>query len=323
MKLLYCYLLLLFCTITGTRLVAQTDSGRPPVAIAKDTVLSQPRQALQPDSARPVAADTLQKDSLTAVAPLVSVPRMDTGTYGHYIQHPYLPLNKRAIYMISSFRERRNLDDLFYLLIGVLMLLTFIRMVFGRYFRNLFVLFLQTSLRQKQTRDQLLQDNMGSLFTNFLFVVSASIYAALLIQSQQWLENPFWHLVLYGAGLLTLVYAGKFLFLRFAGWVFNSAEAAGNYTFVVFLVNKVIGVALVPALFLLAFAQPAVKQVAVTVSLGAIGLLFAYRYVVSFAAIRNTLRVNALHFLLYLCAVEILPLLLLYKLMSDFIGGRF
>ena len=144
-----------------------------------------------------------------------------------------------------------------------------------------------------------------------------------MIRHREWLDYPFWHVIFFGAGLLSIVYFGKFLFLQFAGWVFNSREAAMNYTFTVFLVNKVLGISLVPFLFLMAFSASTLREVAFTVSVGLTGLLLLYRYVVSFANIRNTLKVNALHFFLYLCAVEILPLLVLYKLMADYIGGRF
>lgn len=268
------------------------------------------------------APDSTLIDTLKAEV-LPSGPFKDTTTYRRYYTHPYLPLTGKPMFMISDFRERRTLDDMFYLLMGVLLLVAFVRTAFPRYFKNLFILFFQTSLRQRQTKDQLLQDNLGSLFVNLLFIITTSIYGALVIRNKAWLDYPFWHIVFFGAGLLSIVYLGKFVFLQFSGWVFNSREAAVNYTFTVFLVNKVLGVLLVPFLFLMAFAQPSLKEVALTVSVGLVALLLLYRYVISFATIRNTLKVNALHFLLYLCAVEILPLLLLYKLMADYIGGRF
>ncbi len=330
-KQLYLLILTVFFQVV---VVAQSDTQK--------SNFSSPQQSVRTDSSKRVfsnniqqdslqlnvdsfslSADSVQTDSLQAVIPVTSVKRTDTSTYAKYLTHPYLPLTQKPMFMISDFRERRTLDDLFYLLMGVLLLVAFIRSAFPRYFKNLFVLFFQTSLRQKQTRDQLLQDNLGSVFVNLLFIVSTSIYGALIIRHREWLDYPFWHVIFFGAGLLAVVYFGKFLFLQFAGWVFNSREAAMNYTFTVFLVNKVLGVSLVPFLFFMAFATTSLKEVAFTISVGLTGLLLLYRYVVSFTTIRNTLKVNALHFFLYLCAVEILPLLVLYKLMADYIGGRF
>lgn len=308
--------------------ISQTDTPvRRAVVQQNDSAVPVTRR--QPIDTVSIIADTLQQqsDSLRAdsiiPATIPIAPGIDTSTYRKYYTHPFLPLTQKPLFMISDFRERRTLDDMFYLLMGVVLLLAFVRTVFPRYFKNLFILFLQTSLRQKQTKDQLLQDNLASLFVNLLFIITTSIYGALVIRNKEWLDYPFWHIVFFGAGLLTIVYFGKFLFLQFAGWVFNSREAAVNYTFTVFLVNKVLGVLLVPFLFLMAFARPGFKEVSLTVSVGLVLLLLLYRYIISFATIRNTLKVNALHFFLYLCAVEILPLLLLYKLMADYIGGRF
>jgi len=325
----HCFLVLtgIFSFFIG---IGQTDTPvrRATVVQQKDSVPPVTRQQQSVDTATIITdslqqrADSLLSDSL-AKAAIPAGPRIDTSTYRKYYTHPFLPITAKPLFMISDFRERRTLDDMFYLLMGVVLLLAFVRTVFPRYFKNLFVLFLQTSLRQKQTKDQLLQDNLGSLFVNLLFIISISIYGALVIRNKEWLDYPFWHIVFFGAGLLTIVYFGKFLFLRFSGWVFNSREAAANYTFTVFLVNKVMGVMLVPFLFLMAFAKPGLKEIALTVSVGIMILLLLYRYVISFATIRNTLKVNALHFFLYLCAVEVLPLLLLYKLMADYIGGRF
>lgn len=266
--------------------------------------------------------DSLRADSVRKLsAAIASRPVYDTSTYRKYETHPYLPIHKPALYMLIDYRQREPKDDLFYLMAGVIFVAAFIRTAFSKYFRNLFLLFFQTSLRQKQTRDQLLQDNLASLLMNFLFVISVGLYITLLIRYKNWTDIPFWWLAAGSASVLLAVYLVKYLFLVFTGWVFNSKEAAGSYVFVVFLVNKVLGVLLIPFLLVLAFANPGIVQVAVTVSLGIILLLLGYRYWVSFVAIRNKLKVNALHFLLYLCAVELLPLALIYKILMDYFNG--
>ncbi len=268
--------------------------------------------------------DSLLADSIKKAAiPVAPVIVYDTSSYQKYATHPYLPLNKPAIYMLIDYHKAASKDDLFYLMAGIVFVMAFIRVTFSKYFRNLFLLFFQTSLRQKQTRDQLLQDGLASLLTNLLFVMSAGLYITLLIRYKNWTDLSFWWLAAGSAGALLLVYLVKYLFLLFAGWIFNTKEAAGSYVFVVFLVNKVLGILLVPFLIILSFAGPEVVQVSVTVSIGMILLFFAYRYWVSFVAIRNKLKVNALHFLLYLCAVEILPLVLIYKVLMDYFTGSF
>lgn len=292
-----------------------TDSAVPPASIDSALVQDSIRKAtLLRDS---LLADSIRKAALNK--PLV--PQTDTSTYRKYETHPYLPLHQPAVYMLIDYHEGSNKDDLFYLMAGVVLLLAFIRAVFSKYFRNVFLLFFQTSLRQKQTRDQLLQNNLASLLTNFLFLVSAGLYITLLIRHYNWTDLSFWWVAAGSGTVLLVVYLAKYLFLLFTGWVFNTKEAAGSYVFVVFLVNKILGVVLVPFLLLIAFASAQVVQVAITLSIGIIALLFAYRYWVSFVAVRSKLKVNALHFLLYLCAVELLPLVLIYKVLINYFSG--
>ncbi len=282
-------------------------------AASKDTLLSAGKLR---DS---LLADSIRKASIKA-APVVVY---DTSTYRKYEVHPYLPFNRTPIYMIINYRKEVSKDDLFYLLVGVVFLLAFIRVSFSKYFRNLFLLFFQTSLRQKQTRDQLLQDNLASLLTNLLFIVSAGLYITLLIQYKHWIQAPFWWLAAGSAGVLLLTYLVKYLFLLFSGWVFNTREAAGSYVFVVFLVNKVLGVMLIPFLLVLAFSDTLVIEVSTTICAGLVGILLLYRYWVSYTAVRNKLKVNPLHFFLYLCAVELLPLILIYKVLINYLDGSF
>ncbi len=267
--------------------------------------------------------DSLLADSIRKVSIHSAHIIYDTTTYRKYEVHAFLPFNNPPVFMIINYRKEVSKDDLFYLLVGVIFLLAFIRVSFSKYFRNLFLLFFQTSLRQRQTRDQLLQDNLASLLTNLLFIVSAGLYITLLIQYKHWIQAPFWWLAAGSAGVLLLTYLVKYLFLLFSGWVFNTKEAAGSYVFVVFLVNKVLGVMLIPFLLVMAFSDTLVIEVSTTICAGLVGILVLYRYWVSYTAIRNKLKVNPLHFFLYLCAVELLPLILIYKVLINYLDGSF
>jgi len=90
-------------------------------------------------------------------------------------------------------------------------------------------------------------------------------------------------------------------------------EAANSYIFIVFIINKILGRLLLPFLILLAFTQGHLYSVTLILSWCGIGCLLFYRFILTYAAIRNQVKVNPFHFFLYLCAFEIAPLLLVYK----------
>ncbi len=265
--------------------------------------------------------DSIKQDSIKHLS-IKSVQKTnDTSTYRSIMVIPYLPFGKPPVFMISKEKLPEGKDELFYLLTGLIFLIALIKLLFPKYFQNLFLLSFQTSFRQRQTREQLLQDNLASLMMNILFFISGGIYIGLIAQNSGYSNISFWELLLFCSLILSMIYAVKFLFLRFSGWVFNVKAASNTYIFIVFMINKIIGIFLVPFLLILAFSSQAIVQTAIVISLISVGILLLYRYLISLGTIRQDLKVNALHFFLYLCAVEILPLLLIYKVLFNYIGN--
>jgi hypothetical protein len=92
-------------------------------------------------------------------------------------------------------------------------------------------------------------------------------------------------------------------------------SAAAAYIFIVFIINKVIGIFLLPVNILLAFIDEPFFSTVLVLSWVGIGVLFLYRFILGYSAIRNEVRFNLFHFFLYLCAFEAAPLLLIYRLL--------
>lgn len=208
----------------------------------------------------------------------------------------------------------------FYLMLGVLLFLALIKVVFSKYMHNLFAVFFRVSLKQKQMREQLLQAPLPSLLLNILFFITGGLYITFLLQYYQLFPGiNFWWLFLYCAFGLSVLYLAKLLMLKLTGWIFNIRQATDTYSFIVFLVNKLLGICLLPFLLLLAFADPGIVSVVLTLSWFLVLGFFAYRYISSFGAVRKEIKVSRFHFFLYLCAFEIIPLLLIYKVLLEFV----
>ncbi|RFM26599.1 DUF4271 domain-containing protein [Deminuibacter soli] len=321
------YLCLLFLLLVSLQLTAQRDSTAVKPATTQPAIRAVKRAAAD-TVAREIAAqkDSIQrKDSaaLAIVKPVHTLTWQEDTLFRRIFQVKYLPMQAPAVMMFSSEKLPDNKDLLFYVLVGVVLFLAFIKTAFPKFFGNIFKLFTQPSFRQKQTREQLSQDSLPSLLMNLYFIVVAGLFISVVASQKSWVSIPFWWVLLYSTVILAVIYSGKFLFLRFTGWVFNAGDAAETYTFIVFLINKMLGVILVPALLLIAFSHGAVNSVVLTITVCTIGLLLAYRYAISLGAVRKTLQVNAFHFFIYLCAVEVVPLLLIYKVLFNKIGFSF
>ena len=261
------------------------------------------------------------KDSLLIAQKKKSIK--DTSSFKKLMTHPYLPMQTKPSFRINQLRIAASFDGRFYLIIGMLFYLAFIKVTFPKYFSNVFQLIFQSPIRQKQTREQLQQNNLASLFSNILFILNASIFVSLIAIKNGWVDLTLYSCSAYSVVGFTALYLFKFLFLWLSGWLFSQREAIGNYSFIVFLTNKVMGVFLIPAILLLAFSPLTVQDFAYNSALIIISFLFVYRYLISFSIVRASLKVSAFHFFLYLCTCEVLPMLVLYKLTMDFISGTF
>ncbi|MBC7507222.1 MAG: DUF4271 domain-containing protein [Ferruginibacter sp.] len=286
--------------------------SKPPVQpnIVKDSIPADSinKQSLSPDSL--VLQDTIK--ILSKPSPIKKFTGIDS-TYAHFLQNPFLPMQKTPVYQIVKVRLPKQKDDLFYLLAGLVFYLACIKLMFYQYYDNLFRLFFQPSFRQKQTREQLMQSNFPSLLLNLFFILSAGTFVALLVNHYQVISSGFLNVFLYCIAGLTVLYASKYLLISFSGWVFNVKEAASTYIFAVYLVNKVLGILLLPFIFLLAFASQQIIEISTTISILLIILIFLYRYIISYSPVRREVKVSPLHFIIYILAFEILPLLFIYK----------
>jgi len=196
-----------------------------------------------------------------------------------------------------------------------------VRNGFARYSHDLFSLFFRTTLKQRQIKEQLMQAPLPSLLLNLLFFMSGGLFINLLLYHAGLDAGfSFWLLFLYCIIGLAAVYIIKFVTLKVCGWLFRMSETTDTYTFIVFTTNKIIGIALLPFTILLSFTTGTVQQVAFTLSLILVGALFLYRYFLSYVSIHRQIKINLFHFLLYLLAFEIIPLLLINKVLFTLLG---
>ena len=162
---------------------------------------------------------------------------------------------------------------------------------------------------------------MPSVLLNLFFFLSIGMFLTLVLQYfKLGLDFNFWLLYLYCVLALICIYVVKFVSLKFFGWVFQVSESTDAYTFIVFTTNKIIGISLLPFLVILAFTQGVVSDAAMSLSIMMVFALLAYRFFLSWLSTRKQIRISLFHYFLYLFAFEVIPLLLINKLLFSFLG---
>ena len=233
-----------------------------------------------------------------------------------YRKNPFFGFLSRPLVIRSDIKEFNGKEVLFYVLVALLLLFALIKFSFPKYINDLFSVAFRTTLKRRQIGEQLIQTPLPSLLLNLFFLITAALYIDFLLQQYHLATGQnFWILYFYCFVFLVTIYLVKFLSLKFSGWLFNISETTDGYIFIVFMINKIIAIFLLPVLVLVSFSEGAIRQVSFTLSyVGVIGLL-GYRFILSYALVRNQVRVNPFHFILYICVFELAPLLLIYKVL--------
>ena len=312
------FLSIIIILSVSVRIVAQ-DTIPAPTDRAADTVLkADSNSIISIDSLILATSDSVSKRPILRDSLWQSI--MDIPIREQILQrHPFFNFNTKPVITPSDIKEFKGKELLFYVLVVLVIIFALLKLAFSKYFNDLFRVFFRTTMKQRQIKEQLMQTPFPSLVFNGFFVASAGLYANFLLHHFGFKPvDNFWLLYLYCCIGLSIIYLVKFIGLIVLGWLFNMKKAADSYIFIVFIINKVIGIALLPFNVLLAFTDGTMHSVALMLSWCCIAGLLLYRFILGFAAIRNDVRFNLFHFFLYLCAFEIAPLLLIYKLLLFF-----
>jgi hypothetical protein len=208
----------------------------------------------------------------------------------------------------------------FYTCCFLLLFVGITRAIFPRYLDVLFRVIFNTTLKQSQLTDQLMQAKLPSLLYNVLFALVTGTYAFLLLK--------YYDVVFFESSLLSLFaiilaiaicYIAKYIGLLCLGWVTNHAPQVKIYTFIVFLLNKTLGLFLIPFVIVMAFSNTALVQPAIIISYVLIGLLYLIRFFRSYSILRSSLKLTGFHFFMFAIAIEVLPLLIICKTVANYL----
>ena len=259
--------------------------------------------AQEKDSAIKLPIDTVANAGLnkTAYAAL-----LDSNIFLSIIGKPHS--------LVVNVKKHETSDVVFYIIASLFLLLGLLRTIFSRYFTTMFRVFFNTSLRQNQLTDQLEQAALPSLLFNIFFVTSLGLYIYIL-----WEHQNIYHAVINWAYLgfsvlaVAVCYLVKYVSLLFTGWLTNYKPEAKIYIFSIFLLNKIIGMLLLPFTLLIAFSTFKVAQYAVIISFVLLAILLLSRFFKTYGLLQNRLKLNGIHFFIYIISLEVLPIMIIYK----------
>lgn len=161
--------------------------------------------------------------------------------------------------------------------------------------------------------NSLLQNQLDSILYLFYFLSMAFMlyFVELRVEFIPYSLNG-WGLFLFNLALPAGVFLGRLLMLNVAGILFNRIKILREYLYNIFIFNKLMGMAVLPLIFLLVYTRGMLQDVVFWLSICVMGGIFLMRMIrgVVFSYRKDVL---IFYMFLYLCALEIAPLVLLYR----------
>ena len=216
---------------------------------------------------------------------------------------------------------RNNISPDWFLpsIIIVLIVYTWIRIFYSKYFSQMVQAFLNNNLANQIVRDENIFIQRASIYLSIVFNLIAamllyqvSIHYRWPVAGMSWGFDRFiFFFVLVSAG-----YAIKFLVLKICGWLFEQEREMATYIFNVFLVNNVLGMALLPFICIITYNELINFSLFVTITLILVITGFAWRIFRGIQIGWSAAVFSPLYLFLYLCTLEIAPLIILMRIVT-------
>ena len=206
---------------------------------------------------------------------------------------------------------------LFGTLIVMLVLLVVAFSLFRYFIRLSLQAFSNDNMLRQIQRDQGMIIQSPYLFLYLVFFFNAGFFEFLLAQHYGWKlpSDSNWENLLMFVGATTLIFFAKHLLLKLIEFIFPFSKVVKAYSFTIVIFSITLGFALIPINLFLAFGPTESHQVLIYLAFFLIGGIYFFRTLRGFLLSSSYLVTNRFHFLLYICTVEIAPLLILIKLL--------
>ncbi len=119
-------------------------------------------------------------------------------------------------------------------------------------------------------------------------------------------------LYLFNLALLAGVFIGRIFLVNMLGSLFNQMELFREYLYHLFIFNKLMGLVILPMLLFVIYTKGIFQDVVIWATLGVVGVILVMRIIrgIAFSLKKD---ISIFYMFLYLCALEIVPLALLYR----------
>ena len=228
---------------------------------------------------------------------------------------------------IITHSGRQANDKLFlhtdWILVIALLSLAFfswINLIYKKLISLNFLAAINLSTANKLFAERNIMTNRISFALNIIFIINTSLigyfifhYNNLQITDCTGLET---FLIFFGG--LSIIYSLKLFLFKFFDFILLSKKKFQEYYYNIFIYNKICGIALFPLIFTVPFTSNYISIILIKIAVVMLIILYIFK-ILRGIQISIRIRLSFFYLFLYLCALEIIPLLFIYKIVITYI----
>ncbi|MBA3649287.1 MAG: DUF4271 domain-containing protein [Chitinophagales bacterium] len=223
-------------------------------------------------------------------------------------------------YQNYEFKRLVKSDDWkFYLSMFLLALLALIRVVYDKEFDDLRSSFRNWSMRPQIIRELGTGISFGTVLLNFFSVLVIAFYVYLLLHRFNLSFAASDGVMVITVSIVTpILFSSRYLLLKSAASLLPFRKEITLFNFYELQINRIMGVILFPLVVLIAFSKDMISDYTWYVSYLVVLTFILMRYLKGLNIGIQYLGKYTFHFLLYICALEIAPILIIIRLIKNF-----
>ncbi len=221
---------------------------------------------------------------------------------------------------VAEFGRTGNPGWLLAAIILILILIAWLKLFYNKFFDQTLHALYNYQLSAKVLRDQNIFSRRVASVLNFNFIINLGLFCFLV-------SNFYGISIFSGSSFLRyielcMLIAGfllaRYIITRLTGLVFNQDQLFKDYIHQILIAYKSLGVYLILIIIGLAYSPDEMKIYLVYTGLALIAVAYLTRIIKGFQIIFNK-DVLIIYLILYLCTLEILPALVVYRYFSSFL----
>jgi len=221
--------------------------------------------------------------------------------------------------VINKKESKRHIGFLFWVFFGLLLVFSSIYGISRTRLGQVYNSFLNENFLRQAHRYNQGNFSLVYLLLYILAIINIAIFVYLMgIHFGANLPDTFLFL-LQLIGLVLLLFGGKHLILWLMGAIFPVNKEISLYSFTMMVFGILLGIFLFLLNITIAYAPNTIARLSVYLALGAIIAIYLFRIVRGLSIGSKHLVLHKFHFFIYLCTVEILPGIILLKVIRNYL----